>query len=80
MKKGITAYTETGSVAAVFYSVRREGDKLVVNGKALGVMSMDMIFTPEEICRGLKMALCWAVLSFILLLPYFGMKRLLRRL
>ncbi len=79
MAKGMKVYDENGEIVAVFSSVKRKGDRLVVDGKALGVMRMDMIFTPGEIFNGLKMALCWGVISFILLLPYFSLRRLYRR-
>jgi hypothetical protein len=79
MKKGMSIYDESGDVVASFSSVKREGDKLIVDGKALGAMRMDMIITVEESLNGLKLALCWAVISFILLLPYFGLRRLLKR-
>ena len=72
-------YDENGEIVAVFYAVKRKGDRLVVDGKALDVMRMDMIFTLEEIFNGLKMALCWGVISFILLLPYFSLRQLIRR-
>ena len=72
-------YTENGSVAASFDSVRRVGDKLIVDGKALDAMRMDMIFTLEETLSGIKMALCWGVISFFLLLPFFLLRRLFSR-
>lgn len=75
MKKGMKVYTENGSVAASFHSVKRVGDKLIVDGKALDTMRMDMIFTLEETLSGLKMALCWGVISYFLLLPYFIFRR-----
>jgi hypothetical protein len=53
--------------------VKRKGDRLVVDGKALGTMSMDMIFTLEEIFNALKIAFCWGMVSFILLFPYFSL-------
>jgi len=79
MKDGVRVYNEDGEPIAVFYSVKREGDKLVVDGKALDVMRMDMIFTADEIFKAIRMALCWSVISFVLLLPFFGIKRLFRR-
>lgn len=79
MKDGVKVYNEDGEPIAVFYSVRREGDKLVVDGKALDVMRMDMIFTSDEIFKAIRMALCWSVISFTSLLPYFGVRRLFRR-
>lgn len=78
MVKETKVYDENGEVVVVFYSVKRKGDQLVVDGRALGVMRMDMIFTLEEIFNGLKMALCWGVISFIFLLPYFSLRRLYR--
>ena len=79
MKDGVKVYNEDGEPIAVFYAVERKGDKLVVDGKALDVMRMDMIFTSDEIFKAIRMALCWSVISFTLLLPYFGVKRLFRR-
>ena len=79
MEKSATIYTETGSVALVIQSVRREGDKLVVDGKALGTMRMDMIFTVEEVLNTLRIALCWGVISYVLLLPYFGLRYIFKR-
>lgn len=68
-------YTDDGSIATSMYSVRREGNKLIVDGKALGTMQMDMIFTLDEVLNGLKLALTWPVISFMLLLPCFLLKR-----
>jgi hypothetical protein len=74
VKEGIEVYTEDGEVAVVFYSVRREGGKLIVDSKALDTMRMDMIFTEREMLKCLKMALSWPVISFVLLFPYFYIK------
>jgi len=79
MKNGVKVFNEDGEVVAVFYSVRRKGDRLVIDGKALDVMRMDMILMPREIFKLLRMTLCWGVISFILLLPYFGLKRIVGR-
>jgi hypothetical protein len=79
MKRVMRIYNETGDTVAEFSSIKRDGDRLVADGKALGVMRMDMIITVEEAFNGVRIALCWAVISFILLLPYFSVKRLLRR-
>jgi len=78
VKKSATVYTESGSVALVINSVRREGDKLVVDGKALGEMRMDMIFTLGEIFNAFRIALCWGVVSFVLLLPFFSLRRIFK--
>jgi hypothetical protein len=78
MTKGMTVYDENGEIVGVFYSVIREGDKLVVDGKALGTMRMDMIIPLEEVFHGLRMALSWGAISYILLLPYFSVRNLFR--
>jgi len=79
MKKSATVYTETGSVALIINSIRRAGDRLIIDGKALGTMRMDMSLTIGEIFNVLRIALCWAVISYILLLPYFGILRVFKR-
>lgn len=79
MKKPMTVYTQDGSIAAEFNSIRRKGDRLIVDGKALGAMQMDMIFRLEEVLRGIKMALSWPLISYILLLPYFILRRCFSR-
>ncbi|MFC2047474.1 hypothetical protein ACFLTK_04295 [Chloroflexota bacterium] len=60
-------------------SVKREGNKLVVDGKALGTMRMDMIFTLQEVFNALRIALSWGVISFVLLLPYFSLAYAFKR-
>lgn len=71
MKRSIKAYSDDGNVVAEFYSVRRKGDKLVIDSRALGVMRLDMTMPREEILRMFGMVFSWAVISYILLLPYF---------
>lgn len=65
MKNGMRVFNEGGDVIAVFYSVRRDGDKLVVDGKALETMRMDMIFKAEEVLKGLRLVLSWQAVSFV---------------
>jgi hypothetical protein len=79
MEKGMRIYDETGDVVALFSSVKRDKDKLVVDGKALGSMRMDMIITVDELFNGLRLALCWGVITFILLMPYFCIRKLFKR-
>ena len=67
----MTIRTETGDEAASIYSVKRVGDRLVMDGKALGTMQMDMILSAEDAFRAVKMVLSWEVLSFVLLLPFY---------
>lgn len=74
MEDGMNIVNEVGDIAVVVYSVRREGDKLVMDGKALGTMRMDMIVTAEQALKGLKIAFGWQAVSFVLLLPYFWLR------
>jgi len=78
-KKPIVICDRNGEVVAAFYSVTREGDKLVIDGKALDVMRMDMIITPAQVWKSLKLVFSWPVISFILLLPYFALRQLIAR-
>ena len=79
MKRGVKAYSEDGNVVAEFYSVKRDGDKLVIDSKALGVMRMDMVLPLEEILRSIRVLLGWATISYVLLIPYFILRKLFRR-
>ena len=80
VQEGINIVNEVGDIAVVIYSVRREGDKLVMDGKALGTMRMDMILSAEEAFRGLKIALSWQCISFVLLMPYYWITNRIRSL
>ena len=76
MKKRVISLVDgNGEIAAAFYSVRREGDKLIMDTKALDVMRMDMIVTPSEALKIVKMVFSWPVISYLLLLPYFAIKQ-----
>ncbi len=78
-KEPVSLCDRNGEVMAAFYSVSREDDKLVIDAKALDVMRMDMIITPVQVLKSLKMLFCWPVISFMLLLPYFVLRRLVAR-
>jgi hypothetical protein len=80
VEDGMNIVNEVGDIAVVVYSFRREGDKLVMDGKALGTMRMDMIVTAEEALKGLKIALSWQAVSFVLLLPCFWLKNWVGRI
>ncbi len=79
MEEGINIVNEVGDLAVVIYSARREGDKLVMDGKALGTMRMDMIVTAEEALKGLRIVFTWPFLSFMFLMPYFWLTKWLHR-
>jgi hypothetical protein len=74
-----TVFTDSGSPVLLIESISRDKDKLVINGKVLGTMSMDMIFPSEEVFRAIRIALCGGVVSYVFLLPYFGLKNLFKR-
>ncbi len=71
MKNVVTIRNETGDEAASIYAVKREGDRLVMDGKALGTMRMDMILSAEDALRAVKMAFSWEVISFLMFLPFY---------
>jgi len=70
---------ETGDIVAEFSSISRIGDKLVLDAKLLGSMRMDVVLTLEDILDSLGLLFSWAVISYVLLMPYFGLRQLLRR-
>lgn len=80
MKRAITIYNENGDEAAAIYSVRRMGNKLVMDGKALGTMQMDMIINPEDALRAIRFIFTWAVISFALMLPFYALKMAFKRI
>ncbi len=79
MKPGVRVVGEDGEVIAEFYAIERKDNKLIVDGKALGVMRMDMIFTSEELLRGARILFSWGVLSYVVLIPYFILRTVFRR-
>ncbi len=79
MKPGVKVLGEDGEVIAEFYAVKRKDNRLIIDGKALGVMRMDMILTPEELLKGARIFFSWGVLSYIALIPYFILRTGFRR-
>jgi hypothetical protein len=79
MGNGVKVLDQDGEVIAEFYAIKRKDNRLIVDGKALGVMRMDMILTPPELLKGFKMALSWGVVSYIMLVPYFALREVFRR-
>jgi len=78
MKRGVVIRTENGDEAASIYSIRRSGDKLIMDGSALGTMRMDMVMTVEDALQAAKMAFCWDVFCFAMLLPYYIIRNRIR--
>lgn len=79
MQDGIKILSQDGEEVAVVYSLKRQGDRLVADGKVLGAMRMDMVFTTDEVIKVLKMALSWSVVSLVLSLPYYLTRRAFRQ-
>jgi len=79
MRKAVIIRNETGDEAAAIYSIKRAGDKLVMDGKALGTMQMDMILSTEDALSAVNLMFTWAVISFVLLLPYYALRNALGR-
>jgi len=74
MRHVVTIRNDAGDEAASISSVRRVGDKLVMEGKALGTMQMDMILSAEDALRAVRMMFSRQGLSFIILLPFFAVR------
>ncbi len=79
MGNGVKVLDQDGEVIAEFYAIKRKDNRLIIDGKALGVMRVDMILTPPELLKGIKIVLSWGVLSYILLVPYFTLREAFRR-
>ena len=77
--RAVRVFDQDGEVIAEFYAVRRHDNILVVDGKALGVMRMDMFLRPEELLRSARIFFSWPVISYILLAPYFALRVFARR-
>ena len=75
MKHKVILYTKDGDIGAVFYSVKRKGDKLIIDTKALDAMRLKMVLDVKESFNMLRLAFNWGVISFILLLPYYCLRR-----
>ncbi len=72
---GMKVFTEDGTVAAAFYSIKRIDDHLVLDANVLETMRMELVLTRGELLQAVRMALSWSVLGFVLLLPYFWMRQ-----
>ena len=79
MKEGVKGYTKDGEPIVTFYSARRKGDKLITDVMVLDSMRMDIIFGLKEVLGIAKMVFSWGVISYILLIPYFALKRCFSR-
>lgn len=74
----VVLYSEEGEEMVAVYSIKRNGDKLVIDGKALGAIRIDIILTRAQFFGSLKFVFSPAVVCFVLLLPYFSLISLMR--
>ncbi|TRZ95233.1 MAG: hypothetical protein D4R82_02690 [Dehalococcoidia bacterium] len=72
--------SETGDTVAEFSSISRVSDKIVVDAKLLGSMRMDLVLTFEDILDAMKLFFSWGVISYVLLVPCFVVRRLFRKI
>jgi hypothetical protein len=63
-----------GEFDVTFESVHRDRDKLVINGKT-GVWDCQMYVGSDELGRLFKVMMSKGTISFLLLWPYFALKR-----
>ncbi len=54
--------------------VGRKGGDLLIWGRVLGTMQMEMHITPGEMCKAVKILVNLRMLSYVLLLPYFMLR------
>ena len=73
-------FTGNDEVAVEIEWIGRKKENLVMWGKVLGTMGMNMYLTPEELCKNIKMVLTWRLFFYVLLLPYFIVKLYLKKL
>lgn len=69
IKKPLTAYSEDGTPVMEIFSIHREGNRLVMDGKALEVMRMNIIVPIDEVTNGIGIILNRHVFIFALKLP-----------
>lgn len=69
----MTVYNPDGTVASVFTGLKRDGNTLIMQQLALGQMPMDVILTPPEALKSMKM-LSFGLFTFIIGFPYFYIK------
>ena len=75
--KSIKLYTQDNTEVLQVYSMRREGDRLVMDCKVLDAMRMDVMLPAREALNNLTM-LTKGLLPYILMLPYLAIKNRLR--
>ena len=51
----------------------------IIDSTALGVMRMDMVIPLTEVLRCFKVLVGWATITYVLLIPYFLIRKLFRK-
>ena len=77
---GVKVVLGSGDPAIVVDSISREGDRLCVRGRLLGTMQAKMYVGPKEVLALAGLALRGSVLVYLLLLPFFYLRRVFGRL
>lgn len=68
-RKSIIAYNEDGQPVMEVFSLELQGDQLVMDGKALDSMRMDVYISIDEIAQGMDIVLTKDVFKFAFKLP-----------
>lgn len=76
---GVKVVLAAGDPAIVVDSIDIEGDRLCVRGRLLGTMQARMYVGPGEILGLAGLALRGQILLYLLLMPYFLVRRAMRR-
>lgn len=68
-----------GEFEVEFLHMRRVGDQLVIHAE-MGVWDSEIVFQPEDTLQMLCLMVRPSVLLYFLLLPFVGLRRLVRRI
>lgn len=61
---------EAGTTVMALNNIRREGDRLVINGTLMGAWPSDMYVEAKDIVRTIGRLLSWPVIGLVVSLPY----------
>ena len=75
MGKAVEIFNDEGDTVMTIESFRREGSKLVIEGRPMGAWKSDMYLPPEAIPRMLRLLMNFSVISFILLFPFSYLRK-----
>jgi hypothetical protein len=72
--RSVRILNDEGSVVMSIESIKREGNKLVIDGRLMGAWKSKMYITPDTILKLLKLLINPSLLFYILLFPFFIIK------